>query len=46
MLKVNFKIIIFILLASVLLLSNVAATDSDNETSDVIHNFNQLNKLI
>ena len=46
MLKVNFKIIIFILLASVLLLSSVAATDSDNETSDVIHNFNQLNKLI
>ena len=44
MLKADFKIIMFILLASVLLLNGVSAADSDNVTS--MNNFNQLNDLI
>lgn len=44
MLKLNLKIIMFILLASVLLLSSVSASDNDNLTS--MQNFNHLNDLI
>ena len=45
MLKANLKIVTFILLASVLLLSGVSANNGDNATSSV-HNFNQLNELL
>ena len=45
MLNVNLKIIMFILLLSIMLLSGVSANNGDNATSSV-HNFNQLNDLI